>query len=313
MVHSPKVVLCFIVTSLVVVLGLYGQNQSNPNSYQHQVELRHDNDFFLLTDRYYSSGLFLTYRKLLSKGFFKTGREQLDFTIGQEVYTPSQTQSTNTQIFDRPYVGFSGLNISWSISKRDDALFRIRFLTGIAGLNSGAGGFQRWYHRALGISESPLWLAELSDSFHLNAYFSYVKEWELIEGPFGIRLALQPNIAFGSRDIYAEPETIFFFGQRNTTGNSIAYDRLGATDKEIYFALRASYRHVLHNGLLEGNLLGDNSVFLQDATTGVWRFGFDFYHRIRRNDYKLGIRYNSPETEKSKIHKYVMLSYGLRF
>jgi len=267
----------------------------------------------MLTDHYYSSGLFLTYRKFLSKGIFEDNKEQLDFTIGQEVYTPSQTQSTNSAVFDRPYAGFTGLRTSWSLATNKNQLYRIEFLVGLAGLNSGAGGFQRWYHRAIAISDSPLWIDEVNDSFHLNIYFSYVKEWQIVPNPFGIRLAVKPNLALGSRDIYIEPETIFYFGRRNEIGKSIAYNRLGSTDREIYFALRASYRSVFYNGLIEGNLFGDSSPILRESSNSIWRFGFDFYHRFERNDYKVGLRFNSQETELAKKHKYVMLSYGLSF
>ncbi len=309
-----KELLLFLGLATLFVLfsmQLYSQDTSQKNISQ-QLELRHDNDFFMLTDRYYSSGLFLTYRKRLSKGISKTGQEQLDFTIGQEVYTPSQTQSTNSGVFDRPYTGFSGLKATWSTSKSDD-LYQISVLIGIAGLNSGAGGFQRWYHRAIAISDSPLWIDELHDSFHLNFYFSYVKEWEIVPNPFGIRFAFKPNLALGSRDIYAEPEAIFYFGRRNEVAKTIAHDQIGPTDREIYFAIRASYRSVFYNGLIEGNLFGDNSSVLKEPSSGIWRLGFDFYHRFQRNDYKFGLRYNSAETQLSRKHKYVMLSYGLRF
>ncbi|MDT0538354.1 lipid A-modifier LpxR family protein [Croceitalea sp. P059] len=286
---------------------------SAPISYNQQLELKHDNDFFMLTDRYYSSGLFLTYRKFLSKGIFKNNNEQLDFTIGQEVYTPSQTQSTNSAVFDRPYTGFTGLKTTWSASSQKSELFRAEILIGIAGLNSGAGGFQRWYHQAIAISDSPLWIDEVNDSFHLNTYLSYVKDWTIAPEPFGIRLALQPTLAFGSRDIYLEAEAILFFGRRNEIGKSIAYNRLGSVDREIYFALRASYRSVFYNGLIEGNLFGDNSPILTESSQSILRLGFDFYHRFQRNDYKVGLRFNSSETVIAKKHKYVMLSYSKSF
>lgn len=290
----------------------YSQNSSK-NSFYSQLELRHDNDFILLSDRYYSSGLFLTFRKLLSKGILKNNTEQLEFTIGQEVYTPSQTQSMNSVSFDRPYAGFAGLRTSWSFSSHANQLYKADVLIGIAGLNSGAGGFQRWYHKAIAISDSPLWIDELNNSFHLNAYFSYVKEWKIAPEPFGVRFAIKPNLALGSRDIYIEPETIFYFGRRNEVGRSIAYNRLGSTDREIYFALRASYRSVFFNGLIEGNLFGDNSPIVRETSNSMFRFGFDFYHRFERNDYKFGVIYNSNETEQSKKHKYIMLSYALSF
>ena len=290
---------------------VYSQ-KSKLDSFNKQLELRHDNDFFLRTDRYYSSGLYATFRTTLHKGIFKENSEQLDITIGQEVYTPSLTGSTNTVNFDRPYAGFAGLTTTWSISAKKNQLFKTEVLIGIAGVNSGAGGLQRWYHRLIN-AQSPLYTGEVANSFHLNAYFSYVKEWDIVKKPFGFTLAIIPNLAFGSRDIFIEPETVLYFGRRNNVAKSIAYNRIGSTDREIYFALRASYRNVLYNGLIEGNLFGDNSPVVRESTNSVWRFGLDFYNRYKRNDYKFGIRFNTSETQQSQNHKYVMLSYGLLF
>lgn len=300
---------CFFLLALLLSSICFGQDVYEPQSYIQQLELRHDNDFFTLTDRYYSSGLFLTYRRKLKKGVFGN-TEQVDFRIGQEVYTPSQTQSINSNLFDRPHVGYTGLLGNWSASK-DNTLVQLGLALGIAGNNSGAGGFQRWYHRAIAISDSPLWIDELNNSFHANLYSSYAKEWEIAPNPFGIRAALQPKIAIGSRDIFAEAEGVMYFGRRNPIETSIAYDRLGSNAREIYFALRLAHRQVFYNGLIEGNLFGDTSILVRETQNALLLLGFDFNHRFDRNNYKVGIRYNSRETANALSHVYIQLSYGL--
>lgn len=294
---------------LLLYFSAHTQVSYNPEKYTHQLELRHDNDFFLLTDRYYSSGLFLTYRTTLKKGVFGE-KEQLAFRLGQEVYTPSQTQSVNSNLYDRPYAGFTGLRTDWSITEKS-TLYTLGTLLGIAGNNSGAGGFQRWYHKAVAISDSPLWIDELNNSFHINLYASSTKEWELAPNPFGVRLAATPRLAIGSRDIFGEAEAVVHFGRRNPIDTSIAYDRLGDNAREIYFALRFAYRQVLHNGLIEGNLFGDNSTIIREIQNSLLRLGFDFNHRFNRNNYKVGIRYQSAEAVGADSHIYLELSYGL--
>ena len=291
--------------------SLFSQGGSERKSYKHLVELKHDNDFFTLTDRYYSSGLFLSYRTVLKKGVFG-GNEQLSLRLGQEVYTPSQTQSVNSELFDRPYVGYSGVLGHWSTAGKN-TLLNIGISVGIAGNNSGAGGFQRWYHRAIAIFDSPLWIDELNNTFHTNLYASYTKEWAWAPNPFGVRAALQPKIAVGSRDIFAETESIISFGRRNSIGESSAYNRLGQNDQEIYFVLRFAYRHVLYNGLIEGNLFGDSSGVLKEPETSLILLGFDFNFSIDRSVYKIGIRHNSKETPDADSHAYLELSYAFRF
>ncbi|MEM8927996.1 MAG: lipid A-modifier LpxR family protein [Bacteroidota bacterium] len=304
-------------TLLALIIGtlhasLFSQRSYESQSYSHQVELRHDNDFFVLTDKHYSSGLFLTYRMLPKEKLFSNGAEQLEFELTQQVYTPERTKSTNTSNFDRPYAGFLGLNSTWSVAN-DKQFFKVKLLTGIVGPNSGAGGFQRWYHKNIIWSSVPPWTDELRDSFHLNLYLTYAKEWHIAPNPFGINVAVSPSLALGSRDTYAEQEIVAYFGRRNGLSKSIAYNRLGNNDREIYFALRLAYRHVFYNGLIEGNLFGDDSKVLRDIETSLLRLGFDFNHRFDRNDYKVGIRYLSPETPNAESHIYLQLSYAFSF
>jgi len=286
-----------------------GQSTYQSQEYNTQLELRHDNDFLLITDRYYSSGLFLKFRTRLKKGITKTMNEQLEFAISQEVYTPAQTDSFDSMEFDRSYAGFSGLNSTWSASN-ESQLFNVGILFGIAGPNSGAGGFQRWYHDNLVVSDPPNWIDELKDSFHINLYASFVKEWELSPNPFGIWIALRPNGAFGSRDMFLEPEAIVYLGRKQKISNSIAFDQIKSNEREVYFSFRAAFRQVFYNGLIEGNLFGDDSLILRTPESSLLRIGFDFHNRHDRHNYKLGVRYNSSETTISRSHKFLILSYA---
>ena len=188
--------------SLLLVFSnvFVGYCQDN-SSFKQQISLQHDNDFFTLTYRYYSSGLYLTYRKLLSSPLFKNGKEQIEFKLQQEIYTPSQTESTNINVFDRSYAGFLGMGFHWNRVK-DNKLLKVGIVAGLVGPNSGAGGFQRWYHNVLVVSDPPIWVSELNNNFHFNIYTSFTKEWILAPKPFGVNAVLSLNTALGTRDIY---------------------------------------------------------------------------------------------------------------
>lgn len=298
--------------SLLLVSTVFMSYCQDSFSYNKQVLLQHDNDFFTITDRYYSSGLYITYRQALTKPVFNTGKEQFEIRLQQEIYTPSQTESTNINLFDRSYAGFVGLGFNWSHAKENE-LFKIAILSGIVGPNSGAGGFQRWYHNTLVVADPPIWVAELNDSFHFNFYTSYIKEWTLTPNPFGVRVALLSSLALGSRDVFIEPELVFSFGRKAQLQNSIFLDQLGKHEHEVYFTLNVAYRNILHNGLIEGNLFGDSSLVLRDVENSLLRLGFDFHNRNGRNNIKFGVRYNSKETPQSRGHKYIILGYGYSF
>ncbi len=70
---------------------------------KNQIELSHDNDFLQFTDRYYTAGNFITYRRLLKN---KKHKRQNSFFLGQEIYTPSDLEETDILKFDRPYASY---------------------------------------------------------------------------------------------------------------------------------------------------------------------------------------------------------------
>lgn len=277
-----------------------------------QIEFRHDNDFILFTDEYYSSGLFLAYRRRLGKGIFSEGREQLTFELQQEAHTPSDIDTRELRKIDRPYAGFTGLSSEWSFS-HDNGLLEVKALLGLTGPSSGAGTFQRWHHRNIVLVSVPTWFTEIEDSFHANMNVSYVMEWELAPIPFGVWFAVKPTVAYGTKDIFVQPEVIASFGRRNPVGSSVAYNQVGAVDREIYFSFRFGVRYVSHNALLEGNLLGDNSSYTIDPLSRVTRIGFDFRHRFGKNDYTFGYRFNTKEALVMDTHKYLTLGYARSF
>ena len=286
--------------------------QDSLNVPNQQLELRHDNDFLLTTDKYYSSGLFLTYRKKLKKGLLSQWDEQIAISVLQQVYTPSNIQSEVLSDHDRPYAAFTGLQFNWA-STSDRWHFGVDGLLGQAGPDSGAGNFQRWYHNAIVISPPPVWEGEIANSFHSNMYFKAVREWEWVPNPFGIRAALEIKSAAGSKDIFLEPGIALHFGRRNPMRQSIAYEQLGSLEREIYFTLRLSQRLVYRNSLIEGHPSGDTSPLVFSPEKEVFHIGFDLYHRFKRHDYKVSYRYLGPEILDNGSHNYLILSYAYSF
>ena len=304
----------FIIIFLSIPNNLRAQSNEKKQDTiaRHQLRIHHDNDFITLTDRYYSSGLFLHYTHLLKNRFINSDNEQLSFSIGQEIFTPSDIKTSEISEQDRPYVGFLGLKAGWSFVENKHGL-KADVLLGVAGKASGAGGFQRWYHNAIVISDPPVWVGEMNNSFHANLYTSYRREWQLSPNPFSIVLVAEPSLAFGTRDVYAHTDFIAYFGRRNPMASSIGYKRLGSNQREIFFSFRAGYRYVARNGLLEGNGSNDTSVLLVSAEKEVIYAGFDVHHRFGKNEYWFGYRIQSAEATTTESHKYVILSYARNF
>ncbi|WP_170152843.1 lipid A-modifier LpxR family protein [Ulvibacter antarcticus] len=266
----------------------------------HQIELRHDNDFFVFRDRYYTTGSFITYRNALKNSSFSNGKEQLEIAILQQYYTPNNIKSNKVEDFDRPYVGYLGISTGWSFAGNSEfLLFKVG--TGMMGPIAGAEEFQGLFHSSGGI-DTPPWAAQIKNSVHINFQTTYAKEWQLALNPMSVRIALKPSLAFGTKDIYLQPEAVLYFGKRNPITSSSAYNQIGVLDREFYFSFGAAYRRVLHNSLLEGHPRHDSSVFLVEAEKGLVLFNYEFVYRAGRNTYKLAQNYVSKESEATKAH-----------
>ncbi len=277
----------------------------------HQLILRHDNDVLGSTDRYYTTGNFIGYRYLLQGTRYEENPEQISFFLEHEIYTPTNKLARNTENLDRPYAGFLGLSAGWSKST-ETGMIDTRVLTGVTGPISGAEDFQGFFHDVGGIGASFDWFDQIENSFHINVYLDYVKEWKLLEGPWGLRAAVKPGFSVGTKDVYAQQEVAFFFGKRNGLKSSIAYNQLLSMQTELFVKLRAAYRYVNHDALLEGNLARDKSPFLVDAEPNLLIMGFDIFCRWGRNDIVLGYTYNTAKFTPGDPHMFASLSIARR-
>ena len=109
--------LSYLLFTLSIIEPIYAQDQRDntiKEEVKHQISLRHDNDFLAFSDIYYTSGLFLSYNRLLNRGVLKSGQEQISMALVQQIYTPSKLNTTNLAEIDRPYAGYMELNLGWS-------------------------------------------------------------------------------------------------------------------------------------------------------------------------------------------------------
>ena len=109
--------------------------------YKNAIELRHDNDFLLFTDRYYTTGNFIGWHTVLPSGNDPTERKQYNLFIVQQLYTPADILETDLSQFDRPYAGFLGLSNGLTITNHR-RLMDFKLLLGVTGPYSGGAGIQ---------------------------------------------------------------------------------------------------------------------------------------------------------------------------
>ncbi len=277
-----------------------------------QFELRHDNDFLLFTDRYYTTGTFIGLNNLLEKRHDSADTRNYRAYILQQFYTPADLLETKLSLLERPYVGFFGFSNAMTFTSEKRHL-ELELLLGFTGPFSGAERVQSLFHDAGEDARIATWEGQIKNSMHANGYGSYTFEWKLQPNPFSVHLGVNPKAAFGTKDIYLQNDFVAFFGKRNPIKTTSAYQQIGSTSEELFFAVRMGYRYVFHNALFEGNIIKDTSIFLKDPYRNLFLYNFEINYRRGRNSYKLGYNFTTPQTRGVKPILYNVFSFSRIF
>lgn len=294
--------------TLIWFLGL-----KNLESQNKQFDFKISNDKFVFKDKYYTSGLHLTYRKALANNFLLNKKDhqnlQLNVTIGNETFTPTNLSSFNVGDLDRPYAGWMFLAVELAKIKSRSALF-LSIESGITGKESLAGKLQNAFHDLINI-DRPTWTDEIA--YHWLFNFKSTQIFELITRK-NVSFQNHTSLSFGSKDTYLENKIFMFFGRLSELQNS--YRALAVNSeskKEFYGFLGAGYKYVALNTLIQGSPLKDIDPFTSIAENHVFTLQAGSVLRTKRHVYKLEYLYNSKETPLSKSHIFGALTFGSIF
>lgn len=278
-----------------------------------QLEFKLSNDKFADHDKYFTNGLYFTYRKALLQNFILSKTEenklQLNIGVGNEIYSPASISSIATAEFDRPFAGwlFGKLEVG---SIKEKSAFFLSFETGITGEESLAGDFQIGLHEFFGIDSRPTWVEQIEFKWLFNLKAKYVADWSNERNAFQYRI----SPSFGTKDIYLENDVSYFFGSLNAFQNS---SRTGfvdtSTSKEFFGYVSVGYKYVAHNTLIQGSLFGDDVLFTTDITNHILKTEIGAVLQSKKNTFKIVYNFNTKETPLSTSHIYGSLVYARSF
>ncbi len=309
---NVKATCCISLLLIIFSVNSSAQNEGGNYYAERQVELMHDNDFLHFTDRWYTTGSFISYRKLLNeRNEDIPNRRQLTFQLEQSFYTPSNILSSRIEDYDRPYAGFLGLNTSLTLTS-ERRMLDFTFTIGVTGEISGSEGLQNWFH-STNESQATQWTGQIENNTHANLYGSYLREWKVYSGFLDAILATKPKVALGTKDYYLENTMTLFLGKRNAMENTMAYRQLGTIENELFFALTGAYRYVIHDAMLQGSIISDNSEFTLEPVNSLIFYGAEMYWRTRRMDFKVAYMFTTKRAESTGTHGFSTLSISRNF
>lgn len=277
---------------------------------QRYVNVHVDNDLYFGIDRYYSSGIFLSYGKVLKpkKDSLTTDKQRVthQWTLGQEINTPSFRLTRELSKMDYPYNGWLFFRFVEDRFKQPNFGVGWGIEVGTTGANASfAAPLQNTYHKYI-LNLKPLsWAYSIPQRFHLNLQttlrwglpinkkLKLVKESKLQLGTFRTGGYSRIGMQFGNL------EGLPFFGNR------VEYYTSGSA-----FFLGNVFHYSLHDYSLTGSAFTPNSPFDFDANHFVNTFhaGIVVYTKMWTGQVLFNSVSKRVVSERFNRHPYLTIS-----
>ncbi|MCF6253618.1 MAG: lipid A deacylase LpxR family protein [Thiomicrorhabdus sp.] len=304
--------------------------------------LQYENDLFTSDnrDRYYTSGLQLSLLERQNPPkwlewfsehtpFYQKGDSNqtwLQYSFGQKIFTPEDTQAFEVQKKDRPYAGYLYLNTSVmsKIEQQENYdygnLFELTL--GLVGPSALGEESQTTVHKIIGSDIPNGWDNQLKDELVLGA--SYSRFWRL-RYPLqnGLEFGVNPQITgvVGNAYTYGALGTMFRFGsnlKRDFSPPTIRPGFLGviyfqeSKQPSWYGFLGFEGRAVLRDIFLDGNSFAESHRVEKETFVGDIQYGFGYMFEKIRLLYSELIRNNEFTTQQAGTH-YGLLNLSVRY
>ncbi len=298
-----------------------------------ELHISYDNDFYFATDQYYTSGLNVTYARILDQGTklysrFKSRRSDTLKVIGRiqyghKIFTPSKIKKRNVNDFDRPYAGWHYIKLHAQNHPGVNSVNRYVLTLGVVGESSGIGNFQEWWHDKFGFPQPRGWDYQIRNEFILNFDYNRMMYWSPVKN---IGFLSDTGVKVGNGVTGATQHVQVRYGRSGRLFNSGAgssrisnhIPMVGNADpeeEEGYFFYGFEGRYILNNVFIEGTIIDEEreSPHVEELETFVIVRKYGFTYTNYYTSFTVAVYKMTPENKGAKAHRYVSLSLALRF
>ena len=324
------------ICSLVAVISsdLLAQD-SITNILRKELHITVDNDALLFgkNDKYYSSGVFIKYRRLVNEksAWFKLFNQKanlskaiVSYDFVHKMYTAKDIDESAESKIDRPYAGWFSANMSMNYHFKKNSTLAFNYDLGLLGPGTRTDDIQIWWHDFLNMKTPKGWQYQINNTLATN--FSVLYQKRLLKSGKSMDFISEQFAQFGTISNNVRSGLTMRCGNFGDLDNTVyTYSKLGQMKKkardipqpermqEFYFYVNTTLEHVFYNTTIEGNILGEPSVFTKKIEPWVFHHTWGFGRSGRLFDWRLAVVFRSREVKEAGKHKYVAVTIVERF
>ncbi|MBX9751840.1 MAG: lipid A deacylase LpxR family protein [Roseococcus sp.] len=299
--------------------------------------LSYDNDLFAGTDRYYTSGLQLDWRSPSENppswlawlnnrpgGFLfpEGGAPRWGLSLGQSIFTPSDTTLRNPDPRDRPYAGWLYGSVSL-VSSTATEFGGLELQVGVVGPSALGRQAQNGVHRLRDFALARGWSYQLKDEVGVNLILARQWRWNRELGWGGLSAGLVPSVtgSLGNVLTYASAGVVFRLGNNLTADFGPPRSRPAISGSAFfepgeglswYVFAGVEGRAVARNIFLDGNSFQDSRSV--DRIPGVADASLGAVVMLNRARLAASYTFRSREFEaQPRAAQYGSISLSVRF
>jgi lipid A 3-O-deacylase len=296
-----------------------------------------DNDALLLLpefDKYYSSGIYFSYRRNLGADSFwfrKFNKNEniekaiISYSFEHRFYTSKNIEDTFVGFIDRPYAGWVNFAVGLNYHYKNSSFFKVKFDLGILGPATKAEELQIWFHDKFNMKVPRGWEYQINNTLAANINLNYRKQI-FISSNNNFEISTESALQAGTIRDNLRTGLAFRFGELGSFANSlftksnIGQERvkfkeipIGERIQEVYFFYRISTEYVVHNTTIDGNFIGTESAFTKESKPWVLHQEFGVGRGGRLFDFLFSFHTRSKEIADNRKHHYFTIGINQRF
>lgn len=293
--------------SFFIILSFSGFSQ---NKYSKEISLLSDNDLYtsVYRDRYYTNGLFLTYRTVSEKEQNNVIKKIHKFQLGHMIYTPIKATLEFAAAHDRPFAGYFYGEYGISRFYKSENILSTDLQVGMIGPNANAKGLQNFMHSIYNYPESKGWKYQIHNAFAMNLNIKYLKYFSKIStSNFDISsynlLKIGTVFTNASSGIYSR----IGFKKLQNLSNSVAFNsnlnKTGGDFSESFLFFKPLLNYTLYDATIQGSFFNDSSPVTFDLKP--FHFSLELGYRYYRNRFLYGYTYyfHTKKLKSSRVTK----------
>jgi lipid A 3-O-deacylase len=311
---KKKVLLLF----LFFAFNMYSQEK-----FSKEVSFITENDLYTSTydDRYYTNGMFLSFKYLSKEKNENLEKKIFAWEIGHEMYTPKKAITRYIKNHDRPFAGYLYGSFSiYRIYKNNQSL-KTTVQLGVIGSNAFSKELQNFIHDIYGFKKAVGWKHQIKNALALNFNAAYNKflvkdtsnhydiSW-INSGKVG---TVYTNITSGflARVGFKALQPLVNSIAYNTNINNKSTSYFNA--RESFLFIKPSVRYAFYDATLQGSFLNSNSEVTSELVPLVFNLEIGFKFTANRFNFGYTINYNTSKSKNLRFdngHKYGAINFN---